>query len=185
MKTYADEQIAEVVRAISHAEKTLGLCCYDTLADECKSAIAILTTPQSDCAIYPQQAQTVLCELYQVLGELGAPENVLANCLAAAEGRPIPHQTLLPFALEAKPKGMRSAEEWYKEFCNNIAQIEHETKFDLEPEAFTKLIQRIQNNALDAAKNAVEFLGSGSIEMRMKAMERIEKLKGVKNEQDV
>jgi hypothetical protein len=41
----------------------------------------------------------VLCsELYQVLGTLGAPSRVLDQVLAAAEGRPLPHRTLLPFS---------------------------------------------------------------------------------------
>lgn len=40
-----------------------------------------------------------LCaELYQVLGTLGAPERVLDQVLAAAEGRLLPHRTLLPFS---------------------------------------------------------------------------------------
>jgi hypothetical protein len=63
---------------------------------------------------YPAEAQvarrldeleTVCAELYQVLGTLGAPERILDQAIAAAEGRSLPYATLLPFSVrEAKPK---------------------------------------------------------------------------------
>lgn len=39
----------------------------------------------------------VLSELYVILGALDAPEAVLDQVLAAAEGDPLPYSTLLPF----------------------------------------------------------------------------------------
>ncbi|WP_107329147.1 hypothetical protein [Metapseudomonas otitidis] len=42
--------------------------------------------------------QQLLRELYQVLGELGAPESVLDQVAAAMEGHKLPFDTLLPFA---------------------------------------------------------------------------------------
>lgn len=47
----------------------------------------------------------LLSELYQVLGELNAPANVLDQVAAAAAGQPLPHATLLPFAADADPIG--------------------------------------------------------------------------------
>lgn len=47
----------------------------------------------------------LLSELYQVLGELNAPANVLDQVAAAAAGQPLPHATLLPFDLEMDPVG--------------------------------------------------------------------------------
>lgn len=45
--------------------------------------------------------QELCAELYQVLGALDAPPNVLDKVLAAANGEPIPDIDLLPFAPEA------------------------------------------------------------------------------------
>ena len=42
--------------------------------------------------------EDVCAELYQVLSALGAPEHVLEQALAAAEGRDLPYPTLLPFS---------------------------------------------------------------------------------------
>lgn len=39
----------------------------------------------------------LLSELYQILGALDAPENVLDQVLAASEGEPLPYESLLPF----------------------------------------------------------------------------------------
>jgi hypothetical protein len=41
--------------------------------------------------------ENVLSELYQVLGELDAPEKVLDQVTAALEGAVLPHESLLPF----------------------------------------------------------------------------------------
>lgn len=38
----------------------------------------------------------VCAEAYQFAGEVGAPERVLDNLSAAAEGQPIPHESMLP-----------------------------------------------------------------------------------------
>lgn len=43
----------------------------------------------------------VLGELYQVLGNLDAPESVLDQVLAASNGEKLPYETLLPFHQEA------------------------------------------------------------------------------------
>ncbi len=40
--------------------------------------------------------QQVCAEAYQLAGAIGAPEKVLDNLEAAADGRPIPHATFLP-----------------------------------------------------------------------------------------
>jgi len=42
----------------------------------------------------------LLSELYQILGALDAPEMVLDQVLAAAEGGSLPYSTLLPFECE-------------------------------------------------------------------------------------
>lgn len=44
-----------------------------------------------------EKALNVLAELYQILGALDAPEHVLDQVSAAANGHPLPHETLLPF----------------------------------------------------------------------------------------
>lgn len=38
----------------------------------------------------------VCAEAYQFAGEVGAPERVLDNLSAAADGEPIPHDSILP-----------------------------------------------------------------------------------------
>lgn len=45
------------------------------------------------------QLENLLGELYQVLGALNAPEAVLDQVIAALEGGPLPHESLLPFAI--------------------------------------------------------------------------------------
>jgi hypothetical protein len=44
-----------------------------------------------------EQLRGLIAELYQVLGALGAPDHVLDQALAGAEGRPLPYESLLPF----------------------------------------------------------------------------------------
>jgi hypothetical protein len=48
-----------------------------------------------------------LCsEVYQVAGALGADERVLDNLWAAADGKPLPHESLLPYpSLPLEHKG--------------------------------------------------------------------------------
>ena len=53
--------------------------------------------------------ETLCAELYQVLGTLGAPSRVLDQVLAAAEGRPLPHRTLLPFTAREGRSGAAAA----------------------------------------------------------------------------
>ena len=45
-----------------------------------------------------EQIEVLLNELYQVLGELDAPEQVLDQVLAACEGTDLPYDSILPFA---------------------------------------------------------------------------------------
>lgn len=40
--------------------------------------------------------RSVCAEAYQFAGEVGAPERVLDNLAAAADGRPLPHASFLP-----------------------------------------------------------------------------------------
>jgi len=48
--------------------------------------------------------ERVCAEVYQVLGELGAPARVLDQLWAAAQGDTLPHETVLPFnASECTP----------------------------------------------------------------------------------
>ena len=56
--------------------------------------------------------RNLLGELYQVLGALDAPDNVLDNVSAAIHDEPLPHATLLPFVVAAQsaPAGEREAE---------------------------------------------------------------------------
>ena len=55
----------------------------------------------------------LLGELYQVLGALDAPDNVLDNVSAAIHDEPLPHATLLPFVVAAQsaPAGEREHED--------------------------------------------------------------------------
>ena len=46
----------------------------------------------------PEQNQQLFAELYQILGALCATEKVLDQVLAAAEGKPLPYESLLPFS---------------------------------------------------------------------------------------
>lgn len=45
-----------------------------------------------------ERLRNLCSEMYQVAGALGASEHVLDNLWAAAAGKPIPHDTLLPYA---------------------------------------------------------------------------------------
>ena len=47
-----------------------------------------------------EQARDVASELYVILGELDAPEEVLDNCLAITDSTKPPYATLLPFVKE-------------------------------------------------------------------------------------
>jgi hypothetical protein len=47
-----------------------------------------------------ERLRMVCAEAYQFAGEVGAPERVLDNLSAAADGRPLPHETFLPVTLD-------------------------------------------------------------------------------------
>lgn len=63
----------------------------------CKEAWPGQDTPPSQLNI--ELLENLLGELYQVLGALDAPEEVLDQVIAALEGGPLPHESLLPFAI--------------------------------------------------------------------------------------
>jgi hypothetical protein len=46
-----------------------------------------------------KRLRDVCSEMYQVAGALDAPPNVLDQLLAAADGEPMPYETLLPFSV--------------------------------------------------------------------------------------
>jgi hypothetical protein len=64
----------------------------------CKEAWPALEITPSQLNI--EQLENLLGELYQVLGALDAPEEVLDQVVAALEGGPLPHESLLPFATQ-------------------------------------------------------------------------------------
>jgi hypothetical protein len=51
-----------------------------------------------------EKLQGLVAELYQVLGALDAPEHVLDQVSAASLGEPLPHDSLLPFVIDADDK---------------------------------------------------------------------------------
>ena len=56
-----------------------------------------------------ERLRRVCAEAYQFAGEVGAPERVLDNLAAAAEGRPLPHESFLPVSAdECAPLPRRS-----------------------------------------------------------------------------
>ncbi|AXK39326.1 hypothetical protein [Crenobacter cavernae] len=63
------------------------------------AALATLADRRSDEVEPPTvpDFETLVCELYQVLGALDAPQAVLDQVWAAIEGEPLPHATRLPF----------------------------------------------------------------------------------------
>jgi hypothetical protein len=57
------------------------------------------------------ELKKLVAELYQVCGVLNAPAKVLDQLSAAANGKRLPHKTLLPFHLAAQPKLTLSEEQ--------------------------------------------------------------------------
>lgn len=52
----------------------------------------------------------LMCQLYQILGALDAPANVLDNVSAAMHGETLPHGELLPFVVDVpKQPALQSA----------------------------------------------------------------------------
>jgi len=47
-----------------------------------------------------EELERVCAEAYQFAGTVGAPERVLDNLSAAAEGQAIPHESILPITAE-------------------------------------------------------------------------------------
>ena len=52
--------------------------------------------------------EQVCAEAYQLAGAVGAPEKVLDNLAAAAEGKPIPHATFLPVSAADCDESLRA-----------------------------------------------------------------------------
>ncbi len=66
---------------------------------ECADAREAVDAPPNDVDTLRQ----VCAEMYQVAGVLGASEKVLDNLAAAASGKPLPHESVLPYAVDAPP----------------------------------------------------------------------------------
>jgi hypothetical protein len=64
--------------------------------------------PAPDPTLELERLRDLCSEVYQVAGALGASDRVLDNLWAAAAGKPIPHDTLLPYAPEQNPKSVAS-----------------------------------------------------------------------------
>jgi hypothetical protein len=47
-----------------------------------------------------ERLRSVCAEAYQFAGEVGAPVRVLDNLWAAAQGEPLPHETVLPVSVD-------------------------------------------------------------------------------------
>jgi hypothetical protein len=47
-----------------------------------------------------ERLRAVCAEAYQFAGAVGAPERVLDNLAAAADGQPLPHASVLPVSAE-------------------------------------------------------------------------------------
>ena len=64
--------------------------------------------------------ETVCAEAYQVAGAIGAPVRVLDQLLAAAEGRPLPHRSVLPFEIEECDE-IADLQRIHREVCDLLA----------------------------------------------------------------
>lgn len=62
-----------------------------------KSAFVDELDKNSDDIARMTEMKNLCFELYQINGQLGANEKVLDNLIAAFEGFPLPHKTLLPY----------------------------------------------------------------------------------------
>jgi len=89
-----------------------------------------------------EKYKTLLAELYQVCGVLGASEKVLDNISAAAAGKDIPHATLLPYHTETKTYSagvidereriIRVIDEHKKYYANHTSKVASVLTTDLE-----------------------------------------------------
>lgn len=85
--------VAELCRTEDHPN-TIWRIRYEVeeLVREVLKTYAVAEQPAADHELF--------AELYQILGELGAGEAVLDQVLAASQGEPLPHASLLPYATE-------------------------------------------------------------------------------------
>ena len=67
---------------------------------EAIKAIDVLHDKRREAEAELDNLRTVLAEVYQVLGALDAPVNVLDQVTAALNGDPLPHESLLPFTAD-------------------------------------------------------------------------------------
>jgi hypothetical protein len=68
-----------------------------------------LVDPDDDRIV---RLEALCAELYQVLGNLGAPKSVLDQALAAAEGRDLSRRSLLPFTKMSESQKMSGFCDW-------------------------------------------------------------------------
>lgn len=80
----------ELARALARMART---ACEGVLGE---AEFTVLAAPPA--AEQPAAGHELFAELYQILGELGASEAVLDQVLAASQGDPLPHASLLPYA---------------------------------------------------------------------------------------
>lgn len=81
-------------------------------------AFFLACTPQAVIELIAEveRLRQFAAEVYQVLGALDAPENVLDNASDAASGVPLRHETLLPF-FAAGYEALRKDAERYRALC--------------------------------------------------------------------
>ncbi len=87
--TKSDQYRAELYDEVWEEARALGF----GNVTEALSALARLKAAEQ-----PDTGHELFAELYQILGELGASEAVLDQVLAASQGEPLPHASLLPYA---------------------------------------------------------------------------------------
>lgn len=87
----------------------------------CSHALELIEKEYPNCQyrmrkyIPEKPIKKLICELYQVLGTLDAPEDVMGQVSAAIAGKKLPNKTLLPFQIDNKNEDI------------------DKTKFDLRP----------------------------------------------------
>lgn len=85
----------------TNGEESAPLCRRALPRARCK--MAVIMTDQTDVAALVaeiERLRNVCGEAYQFAGAVGAPERVLDNLWAAAQGEPLPHESFLPVLLE-------------------------------------------------------------------------------------
>ncbi|MCI0909593.1 ead/Ea22-like family protein [Pseudomonas aeruginosa] len=91
-------------------------------------------------------------EVYQVLGALDAPENVLDNASDAANGVPLRHETLLPFFAEDYEALRKDAERW--RYARTILPYEVIQDAQKDLESWNVGVSEAENKRCDEAIDA-------------------------------